>query len=187
MFMMGLLPLWSCSAQQPPVAMENHAKPDRQAPTAEAHFRGLYDRQGDAIVEADPEDADCARNYQQLPAKGIWADGMRLTLATPRQNYQAGESVHVLHFVEREGAQAELYIMGPKPVFGESVDGVRRTPDPEMAAYPWVSIYDGEVMPGPGVDYNFEISKYTFDQAGTHEIVWQLGSLRSNVLTITVE
>lgn len=186
MVAIGLLPMASCSAQKPPTPMESTSQPVRASVPADNHFRGLYDRVGDAIVDADPEDVACARRYAEFPDKGAMHQGMRLTIEVPRRSYAVGESVHVLHFVELALPEGELHIMGPKPVFGEQIDGVMRTSPPETNNYPWVALYDGEVMPGPGVDYNFEITKYTFDTPGVHRILWQVGAYRSNLLEISV-
>ena len=42
-------------------------------------------------------------------------------------------------------------------------------------------------MPSPAVDYNFEISTYTFHEPGIYRIQWRLGQLVSNTLEVIVE
>jgi hypothetical protein len=36
------------------------------------------------------------------------------------------------------------------------------------------------------VDYNYDITTYTFDESGRHTIQWRLGDLRSNTLELEV-
>jgi hypothetical protein len=78
--------------------------------------------------------------------------------------------------------------MGPKRVYGELVDDKLVTDPPPNPADPLVPSepYDGRVIPGPGVDTNYEITRYRFDTPGIHTISWQLGELVSNVLRIEI-
>lgn len=80
-----------------------------------------------------------------------------------------------------------VYVAGPKEPKGEYVDGSLVTsalPEGEEALTP--ATYDGAVLPSPAIDYNYEITTYTFDKPGMHEIYWELGPLRSNVLKINI-
>ena len=71
----------------------------------------------------------------------------------------------------------------------EFVDGKLASP-----ARTGLAVYNGRVMKSPGVDFNYEISSYTFDKPGEHTIEWKGGGhpiqadlkLESNVLRITV-
>ena len=82
-----------------------------------------------------------------------------------------------------------LYVMGPKQVCGEYVDDrlvgdpVSNPSDPFTPTEP----YDGRVVPGPGLDANYEVTRHRFAAAGSHTIRWALGDLASNVLQIEVQ
>jgi hypothetical protein len=72
-------------------------------------------------------------------------------------------------------------------VIGVSVEGELRT----AAAVPGVdplepATYDGPVLDGPGVDFNWEITSYRFAEPGRYVIVWEPGDLRSNELIVDV-
>ena len=78
--------------------------------------------------------------------------------------------------------------MGPKPVYGE-----RSTASPVSPAVP---VGDHPLEPGalrrararrsPGIDHNFELTSYTFDGPGHHELSWRVDDLVSNTLTVEV-
>ncbi len=151
------------------------------------HWPGLYVREGDRIVEAPPDDAAVARAYPRWPDKGPITNGVRLTLMTKQPTYRVGEEVRVIHVVEATEPGRELYIMGPKPIYGEYVDGHLTAQLPPPNQDPLIPvIYDGPTLPGPAVDYNYDITSYRFDAPGRHEIVWRLDGLRSNVLRLDV-
>jgi hypothetical protein len=77
--------------------------------------------------------------------------------------------------------------MGPKPVYGEYVDGQLVTAAPPPGEDPLVPpIYDGITLPSPAVDYGYDITSYRFSKPATHEIQWRLDSLRSNLLTLEI-
>ncbi len=102
-----------------------------------------------------PEDA--ARLYEGWQDKGPVAGGQRLTLLAPRVAGRVGEPVEVLHVYEITEPGRELHVMGPKPVFGETLDGAPASappPDDDDPLHP--GLYDGRVLASPGIDANFE-------------------------------
>jgi hypothetical protein len=128
-----------------------------------------------------------ARVYEGWRDKGTVMDGKRLTLMAEATTAAAGEELRVLHVFERTEPGGRLYVMGPKVPYGEYVDGRLATEAPPHRRDPLVPAeYDGEVIPSPGIDTNFEVTVYSFDEPGAHEIVWDLGALRSNALIIDV-
>jgi hypothetical protein len=149
------------------------------------HVPELYARSGRDIVAAPEQDQAVARQYPTSSLRGALTDGLRMTILTARARYAVGEEVRVVHVVETAAGQ-EAYVMGPKPIYGEVVDGAGVTPGPETAEYPWVGVYDGAVLAGPAADYNFEVTTYRFDAPGLHRIEWRIGKRRSNTLVIDV-
>jgi len=100
---------------------------------------------------------------------------------------EPGEEARVLHVFERTEPGEWLYVMGPKTPYGELVDGRVATEAPPGDDDPLAPAdYDGATLPSPGLDTNFEVTVYSFDAPGVHEIVWEVGELRSNTLTIDV-
>ena len=165
-------------ATPPPVATVKPIKPLRRIPE-------VYVRTATDIVRAPAEDQAVAQAYDRS-AHGDVHDGLRMSILTARTSYRIGEAVRVLHVVEAVDATKSAWVMGPKPAYGEYVDGVARTAQPEAPDYPWVGSYDGVVLPGPDADFNFEITSYTFDTPGRHTIEWRLGALRSNAIVVDV-
>jgi hypothetical protein len=151
-------------------------------------FPGLSVRRGDQIVAASDGDVAVARGYPTAVAKGDWVDQRRLTILTARTQVRVGEPVRVIHVVETTRPGDELHVMGPKAVLGEHVDGVLRTRPAPAVGDPLAptGLYDGRVEPAPAVDYNWDMTEYTFDTAGRHTIQWKLGRLVSNPLMIEV-
>jgi hypothetical protein len=151
------------------------------------HVPTLYIRHGDRILEAPAADQAVAQRYPTLrdEERGPIVRGLRLTLLTDRRSYATGDEVRVIHIVEVD-ENHEAYVMGPKPVVGEFVDGRARTPAPPVLEYPWTDAYDGRVIPGPALDASYDITSYRFDEPGRHVIVWQIGEHRSNELVIEV-
>jgi hypothetical protein len=96
--------------------------------------------------------------------------------------YRVGEPVRVIHVLEVVTPGEEIYVMGPKAVGGEIVDGQKVTPANHGDHEP----YDGRVLPSPGVDYNYEITSHTFAEPGRHTIQWRLGALTSNALVVEI-
>jgi hypothetical protein len=159
-----------------------------------AHLRDrpfeLSVRRDGHIVPAPPELLQLARGYPAFAPKGPVEGGRRITVMTERQHYKLDEAVHVVHVLEALDPTTSVYAMGPKPVYEEYVDGIRATPPA-----PDAGLYDGVVLKGPAVDFNYEISTYTFRSPGRHTIEWRDGGavierlrdLHSNVLVILVD
>lgn len=125
--------------------------------------------------------------YADWQDKGELHEGIRITLMVPSRSIAVGDSLTVWHVYEAVAGETELCVMGPKPVPGEYLDGVLQTSlPPSGLPYPWQMIYDGVVLPAPGLDTHWEPSTYTFDKAGQHRIQWKVGELESNVLVIVV-
>jgi hypothetical protein len=149
----------------------------------------LFVRSGDDILDAPAEDVAVAERYPRWRHKGPVTDGARLTILTEKDAYHTGEEVRVIHVAEVTDPGRQVYIMGPKPVYDEYVDGKLATKSlpRDQADDPLVPLdYDGPTLPGPAVDYNYDITTYTFSQLGTHTIQWRPGELRSNSLKIEV-
>jgi hypothetical protein len=113
--------------------------------------------------------------------------GYRLTLLTAKTAYAAGEPVRVFHVCESVAPDRPLYVMGPKHVCGEYVDGRLATEPPPEANPLAPRSYDGRVVDGPGVDANYDVTEYRFDTPGRHTIEWRLGAHVSNLVTVEVE
>ena len=80
-----------------------------------------------------------------------------------------------------------VYIMGPKPVAGEHVDGKLVTPAPPSGGDPLApDTYDGATLPSPAVDYNYDITTYRFSTPGQRRVSWEMPPLKSNVLVLEV-
>jgi len=151
------------------------------------HWPGLYVRNGDSIVDAPKDDALIAMTYPFQQNRGRVIDGRRITIMTASETVSVSEEVRVIHVMEAPEPGVEIYIMGPKTIYGEFVDGILQTePDPEWDDPFIPAIYDGTVLPAPAVDYNYEITSYTFDEPGTYRIQWILYPWKSNVITIEV-
>jgi hypothetical protein len=155
-------------------------KPD--VPDYLKSWPGLFMRQGDRIVEALPDDIDVAKGYPTFPGKGRIKRGRRITVMSRQTEYRVGEEVRVIHVLEVLEPGQEILAMGPKPVSGEYVDGRALTPEASGEG----GAYDGRVLQSPGVDYNYDITSYTFDTPGRHTIQWRMGELRSNTLDLKV-
>ncbi len=130
-------------------------------------FPGLFARQGDGIVHAPAADVAVARSYARRTARGpLAATGERLTLLAAKSVYAADEEIRVVHVYEATRPGTDVYVMGPKAIFGESVDGVPTTPrDPPLAPY------SGLVLPSPRADWNFEVTTYRLPP-GRHVLRW---------------
>ena len=90
---------------------------------------------------------------------------------------------------EATDPSAVLYTMGPKSVLGEHVGGKLATGPGPSDGDPLrpPGLYDGPVVPGPAVDYGYEVTTYRFEAPGLQRILWSLGDLVSNELLISVE
>jgi hypothetical protein len=151
------------------------------------NFPGLSVRSGNSIVPASDADVVVARSYPTSPSKGDWHDGRRITILTVSTRVKAGQPVRIVHVVESTRRGDALYVMGPKPVAGEHVDGKLATPPAPTSGDPLApsGFYDGRVVPAPAVDYNYDITQYQLP-VGRHILEWKLGPLRSNQLAIEV-
>jgi hypothetical protein len=138
-------------------------------------------RSGNDIVRAPAEDQTTAATYAGSTARGPLAAGARITILTSRTSYKLGEEVRVIHVLEAPEPGVQLFVMGPKAIFGEYVDGVERTPP-----QPGPQVYDGRVLDSPGADFNYDITIYKFDTPGPHRIQWRDAGRESNVLQIDV-
>jgi len=154
------------------------------------HFGGLYVRVGDRIIDAPEADVAVARSYPTFARKGNLVGGMRLTILTASTTVEVGDEVRVIHVLEATAPGTEVFVMGPKRVHAEYLDGKLAT-----TAYPGLGVYDGAVLTAPAADYNYDITTYTFTKPGTHTIQWRHGGMTceiaqvnpvSNTLTITV-
>jgi len=151
-------------------------------------FPGLYVRVGEDIRAAPEADQSVGRSYPNWRDKGPNIGGRRITILTANVRARPNEEVRVVHVAEATDASAMLYTMGPKPVLGEYVDGILTTPPaPEEDPLRPPGLYDGPVVPGPAVDYGYDITAYRFTEPGTHRIVWRLGDLESNEVLVAVE
>jgi hypothetical protein len=141
----------------------------------------LFARSGGSIVPAPPGDHAVAATYATSSVRGPLHDGARITILTGRTKYQVGEEVRVIHVLEAPEPGRTLYVMGPKPIYSEYVDGVERTPPP-----PGPQPYDGRVVPSPGVDWNYEVTTYRFQRPGPHRIQWRADGRESNVIELEI-
>jgi hypothetical protein len=142
----------------------------------------LFARSGESIVPAPPGDQAVAATYAKSPVRGPLHEGARITILTERTKYKVGEEVRVIHVLEAPEPGRELYVMGPKPIYSEYVDGALRTPPPPPVPAP----YDGRVVPSPGADFNYEVTTYRFTAPGPHRIQWRDGGRESNVIELEV-
>ncbi len=171
----------------PASSPENDTLPDYLA-RMERHGE-LGARDADAILSAPPGDIAVLRSYPRRKEKGALtgAAGERLTILTAKTVYAAGEEVRVIHVHEATKAGVKLYVMGPKAIFGEYIDG--KLASKAEAAPP--GLYDGAVKDSPYADDNYEVSVHRLG-AGTHRLQWRFATLSgptvlaSNILTIEV-
>jgi hypothetical protein len=138
-------------------------------------------------VELTDDDRRVVEAYAEWPDKGPVIDGRRLTIMAAKTAYRVDEVIRVVHVVEATDDAVSLYIMGPKDVHDECVDGplrIRPLPDGQDPFVP--TEYDGRVARGPALDSNYEVTTYAFREPGEHEVVWRLGGWTSNALRVTV-
>ena len=157
------------------------AEPDM--PTA------LYERKGDKIVDAPQEDFELAKTYHSFKDKGKLVAGQRITIVTKKSQYKVGEPIRVLHVLEAVEPGIEIYVMGPKTIYDEYVDGKLAT-----KKGPGLEVYDGGVVDRSIADFNYEITTYTFTEPGEHAIQWKGGGhpiqgsldLESNIIKVHI-
>lgn len=142
------------------------------------------------FVDAPETDQKIIRDYPFWIDKGPIIDGTQLTITTSRLTYKVNESIRIAHIVEETQSGRTLFPVGPKEVTDEFVNEklVTKKSMVSSGSYPWLpSIYDGEAEPSPGIDYNFEITKYQFQHPGIYNIQWRPGRYYSNILQVIVE
>jgi hypothetical protein len=155
-----------------------------------------YVREGDKIVDAPEADLKIASYYSEFKDKGEVIKGHRITILTAKTEYQIGEEIRVIHILEATEPGSDVFVMGPKTIDEEYIDGkVAAQQGPDMASY------DGMVVKSPAVDLNYGITSYRFTEAGAHTIQWRGGGfsvakghgisgdigLRSNTIRIHVK
>jgi hypothetical protein len=144
--------------------------------------------QPDFVHYEEPASADVALalRYDAWPAKGEAVDGRRLTIMTERRHYKRDDPVRVIHVMEAVGRDMDVYIMGPKIVYGEEFDGQLVTSVIPHNEDPFVpNSYDGVTLPSPAIDSNYLVTVY-LPPSGTHSICWRLGRIASNTLQIEI-
>lgn len=160
------------------------ADPDNahEIPAHLRHWPGLFVRENGKIVEASTEDQAVARNYPQWTDKGPLTAGRRITVMARKSGYAANEEIRVIHVYEVVVPGLPVHVMGPKPVYGEYLDGTLATAELPPDEDPFAPReYDGRVVTSPAVDYNYDITRYRL-APGHHRLWWQMGGLRSNTL-----
>lgn len=141
-------------------------------------------------MEVSEDEIGVVSRYESWNDRGTIIDGRRLTIMTPKKKYKINEEVRVFHVVEVTESGHDVYIMGPKEVYGEYIDNSLYGKDiPSDIIDPFTPNrdYDGRVMKSPAVDYNYDITSYTFNSFGIHSIYWKLGKWKSNLLKIIIE
>lgn len=159
----------------------NACRATERSPEHLTHWPRLYIRKGDKIIDALADDIVVAKSYSATEGKGKVVGGTRLTILAKKDRYRVNEEVRIIHILEVVEPGHRLFVMGPKPIYGEYLDGRPVTPEeaPER-------VYDGLVLDSPNVDYNYEITAYRFSEPGRHRIHWQIGGLRSNTLELEI-
>lgn len=173
----------------PPVCVESAAPPPTTPlpPYLDRAARGeLYVRDAGAVVDAPKSDTDVLRSYATSGLRGPLVGGKRITILTSKRVVAVGEELRVIHVLEIERPGDKLWIMGPKAVLGEMLDGrlVTAAVPPSGAFAPLD--YDGVVQDSPGLDFNFEITSYRFGAPGVHSLQWVAGAVASNVVCVEV-
>lgn len=148
----------------------------------------LYIRKNGDLIEAPENDIKVAKNYPDWVDKGNEINGKRLTIMTEKSDYRLNEEVRVIHVVDYVSPGQDAFLMGPKKVYNEYINGElvteglkRRGKDPLIPEF-----YDGLVMKSPVIDFNFDITAYRLSEKGIYNIQWILGPYRSNVVKIIV-
>lgn len=155
---------------------------DRSQPEAK------YYPNGDHIPEFSEMDLAVVRSYAIWPDKGKVIDGRRITVMAESLSYQANDEVRILHVLEATVPGYEVYVMGPKKVFNEYINGKHHGEEsPSDQTDPFMpEEYDGRVVDSPATDFNYDVTVYYFAEPGVYEICWQPGKWKSNTLKIEV-
>ncbi len=147
----------------------------------------LFVRREGRLVAAPDEDVAVAAGYERWPDKGEPSGGRRVTIMTSTTRCAVGDTIRVIHVLEVIESGLPIYVMGPKPVLEEYVDDRLATAASPTGADPLLpGPYDGPVLEGPGVDFNWEITTHRFTEPGRHVVRWCPGSLQSNELVVEV-
>jgi hypothetical protein len=149
----------------------------------------LYERKGEKIVDAPPEDFALAKTYHSFPDKGPVKDGQRITILTSKVDYKIGEPVRVIHVLEAVQPGIKVYMLGPKPITDEYVDGHL-----VGSKGPLRLQRCGLVLDRPIANFNYDITTYTFSSPGHHTVQWKgyggvdddHPQLESNLITLNV-
>jgi len=142
----------------------------------------LWMRAGTDIVRAPAADNALAATYaRSLLRVRPLVDGRRIAILTASTRVRVGEPVRVIHVLDAADPGLDVYVMGPKAITDERIDGGAGSADTIIPLE-----YDGAVVKSPHADWNYDITTYTFATPGRHTIVWHLGTLGSNVLEIDV-
>lgn len=157
---------------------------ERLEKSGEVHLR-----KGRDYENAPAGDNAILRGYPKWTDKGPLTGpaGERLTIMTAKKVYAAGEEIRVVHVHEATKPGVSLFVMGPKSIYGEYVDG--KLASPAASAPP--EAYDGRVLESPGEDHNYDVSVHRL-APGVHTIQWRFATLSgptvlaSNVLTVEV-
>jgi hypothetical protein len=131
---------------------------------------------------------DLRERYREWSDKGPVIDGRRITILTGSRSYEVHEEVRIAHVMEALLPGYEVYVMGPKRVFDEYLDGHHQgKAQPADQTDPFMPLeYDGRVVESPATDFSYDDSIYFFDEPGEYEICWKPGKWQSNTLKIRV-
>ena len=147
----------------------------------------LQYRENGEWVTAPAEVQNLAQLFVDQPCKGQSSGGICLSILPSSTLVNLEESVFIIHVFESLSSQESLYPMGPKEVVGEYVNGSLKTAPASNGVDAWLSSnYDGPTVSGPGKDFHFELTRYSFDKTGVYQIVWKPGDLTSNTISISV-
>ena len=115
-------------------------------------------------MESGQIDLALMESYEEWDDKGPVIDGRRITILTGSLAYQVNEEVRIAHVMEATEPGHDVYVMGPKEVFGEYIDGELQSealPDDQSDPFS-PSEYDGRVLDSPATDFNYDDSIYSF-------------------------
>jgi len=140
--------------------------------------RVLLERKGDKIVAAPTEDLALAKTYRAFQKQRTAGYGPTdydhdAPCAVPH-----GRAGSCAAHIGSRRIWNERSSYGPKKVYDEYVDGklvTSKGPGEKPT-------YDGRVADRPIVDFNYEITTYTFTEPGLHTIQWKGGGIRLKAL-----
>ncbi len=147
---------------------------------------GLFEKRNGEIVAASQEDIDVAQGYPEWEEKGPWEACRRITIMCAKRQYKIEEEIRIIHVFDNIAKNGQVYVMGPKKVYGEYLDDKIIHALPKGENYFEPANYNGITLPTPALDYNYEITTYQFKKPGIHTIYWQIETLKSNVLSLEI-